>query len=584
MKKFLSLILAATFLCTALIGCSSSGNESSNDEIKGAVVQTYLTSAPVSIDPSAFYSSSDAIKVMGLIYEGLTEIDDNGKLKKALAKEWEYEVDERDDYLKLTITLKKSRWSDGIIIDADDFIYAWTRILLPENENDNAALLYPILNAKKVKEGLCSVNDLGVHAIKDSVLEIIFEKEFTDVEYFLRTLASPALVPLREEVVSTQGWSSPGAASYVTNGPFKIKLWTNSNLTLERSVYYRAVSDSDSAKDDKVVKPYQIVNDYSQGRNPDAQYVRFQNEDLFYLSLNGVSRDTYNKVAKKAESSDLLSTYCLFFNLEDPLFEDVRVRQALSLAIDREKLANIAVTGVKPATGLVPYGIEDTKTSKDFRKEGGNLISTNQDLEKAKQLLSEAGVTGGDIVIECSNARGFEETMMYFINAAWLELGFNVTISTPNQNYLFNKANGTYEFNQNDANVVAMDIQSMTANAYGMLMSFSSEYGGKFVDVTTGPNEEDVVYGKHLTGFADKEYDALCEAVVKAENTKERTAALHEAEKYLVEQMPVVPLFFNTDEYISQKLSNVEADKFGRLNLTNLKQSNYKKYLPAEEE
>ncbi len=586
MKKILSLILAAMLLCTSLVGCSGSDDKkkAAKDEDKGAIIQTYLSANPVTIDPSSFYVSAETIKVMGLIYEGLTTVDDNGKVQKALAKEWEYEVDEHDDYLKLEITLKNSRWSDGIIVDADDFIYAWTRILLPESKNDNAVLLYPILNAKNVKEGLCSINDLGVSAVKDNVIEIIFEKDFTDVEYFLKTLASPALVPLREEVVAGEGWSSVGNTSYITNGPFKIKYWTNSEFTLERSLYFRSVSDNEGNKDDKVVKPYQLVNDYSKGRNPGAQYERFKETDLFYLSLNGAPKETFKAVSKKAQTRDLLSTYCLFFNLNDPLFEDARVRQALSLAIDRTKLANIAVTDVTPATGLVPAGIEDVSRKKDFRKEGGNLISAKSDMDKAKSLLKEAGVSDGEIVVECNSGRAFEETMIYFISSAWKELGFKVTVNTPNQNYLFNKANGNYEFTQNGANVLAMDMQSMTTDAYGMLMSFSSEFGGKFVDVTTGPNPEDVVYGAHWCGYSDADYDELCRKIYTANNTKERTAAMHEAEKYLVEQMPVIPLFFNTDTYITQKLKNVDSDKFGRLDLTKTKQSSYKKYLPKEED
>ena len=223
------------------------------------------------------------------------------------------------------------------------------------------------------------------------------------------------------------------------------------------------------------------------------------------------------------------------------------------------------------------------KRRKDFRKQGGNLISTTQDLEKAKQLLSDAGVSGGKIVVECSNGRDFEKTMMNYIALSWVDLGFDVTVNTPNQNYLYNKANGVYPFNQNDANIIVMDIQSMTTDAYSMLTAFSGEYGGHFIDVTTGPDEEDVVYGSHLTGFNDPAYDEICAKIVNAANTKDRTAAMHEAEQYLMEQLPIAPLFFNCDKYVSQKLSGIKYDKYGRMNLTKLKQSNYKKYLPTDE-
>ena len=173
MKKLLALVLAVVLLVPAML--TSCGTD---EEIKGAEIQMFLTTLPQRLDPAAVYSDADTMKVMGLLYEGLTTLNEKGKVEKAIAKDWEYEIDERDNLMKLEIELTKTRWSDGIILDADDFIYAWTRILLPENNNSNAALLYPIYNAQEVKEGLCSVNDLGLYAVKDDLLQIVFEPSF----------------------------------------------------------------------------------------------------------------------------------------------------------------------------------------------------------------------------------------------------------------------------------------------------------------------------------------------------------------------------------------------------------------------
>lgn len=597
MKRLTALLLAALFLLIPLAGCSSDKDDQAlENEDKGAIIQTYLTSAPASIDPSAMYGSSENIKLMGLIYEGLTTINEKGKLEMALAKEWEYEIDERDGYMKLEIKLNNSRWSDGIIVDADDFIYAWTRILKPENKNENAALLYPILNAKKAKEGLVSINDVGLTAVQDNVIEIVFEKEYADddfVEYFLRRLASPALVPLREDIIaSKEGWNLPGKSSYITNGPFKIKKWDENEFTLERSVYYKAVSDNENNKDDKVVKPYQIVNLYSEGDDSNEQFIRYRDEEVdsnkvFYVSLVGASANNLEAAQdikkSKVETDDMLSTYCLFFNTNNELLADARVRKALSLAIDREELAVIAGTA-KAATGLVPYGIEDVNTKDDFREKGGDVISDKANIEQAKALLKEAGVSGGKLKAEASNSRPYEKAVLNKIATAWKQIGFTLEVSTRRSDYIYNKANGIADFAQNEVDILAFDLQSMTSDAYGMLMQFSAEFGGHPIDVTTGPSEEDVVYTPYFTGYADGEYDKLCEKIVNAVTAKERTAAMHEAEQYLVDSAPVAPLFFNCDTYIvSNQLSGVEKDKFGRLDLTQLKQENYEKYLPVEE-
>ncbi len=599
MKRLTALLLAALFLVMPLAGCSSDKQDEQTaieEEDKGAIIQTYLTSAPASIDPSAMYGSSENIKLMGLLYEGLTTINENGKLEKALAKEWEYEIDERDDYMKLEITLNSSRWSDGIIVDAEDFIYAWTRILKPENKNENAALLYPVLNAKKAKEGLVSINDVGLTAVKDNVIEIVFEKEYSDddfVEYFLRRLASPALVPLREDIVSSkEGWDVAGRSSYVTNGPFKIKIWDSYELSLERSVYYRAVSDNDGNKDDKIVKPYRIVNLYREGGNSTEQFQRYRDEQepsnkVFYVSLAGASPEMVKNAGdlKKTdvETTEMLSTYCLFFNTNNELLADARVRKALSIVIDREALAELAV-GSKPATGLIPYGIEDVKAKQDFREKGGDIISSKANVEEAKKLLKEAGVSGGKLKAEASNARDYEKRVLNLVASAWKEIGITLEVSTRRSDYIYNKANALSEFTLNEVDVLAFDLQSMTSDAYGMLMQFSSEFGGHPIDVTTGPSEEDVVYTPYFTGFADEEYDKLCEKIVAAVTAKERTAAMHEAEQYLLENAsPVAPLFFNCDTYlVSNQLSGIKQDKFGRLDLINLKQKSYDKYLPEE--
>ncbi len=600
MKKLLSLLLASLFVVSTLAGCASSddeaGKKKEKDKVKGAIVQTYLCALPTSIDPAAVYTTTDTTKLMGLLFEGLTKIDDNGKLVKALAEDWEYEVDERDNYLKLVIDIEHTRWSDGIVVDAEDFIFAWQRLLLPENDNPNASLLYPILNAKEVKKGLVSVNDLGVRAIRDRVLEITFEPEFTDVKYFLRRLASPSLVPLREDIVSRgEEWCTSDGSSWITNGPFKIKAWKDSEFTLERSLYYHAVSDSDSNKLDKVVKPYRLVNLYSEGNDADAQYLRFiGNKDIseeftndnksFYINLNGASKETLDAAGKKVKTAESPSTYAMFFNPENELFKDANVRRALSLAIDRNALVQLAPMELKAATGFVPFGVEDTSKSKDFRKEGGDIISASANLDEAKKLLKEAGVSGGTINIECSNYRDFERDMIELVADAWEELGFEVEVTAPRANYLYNKANGKLPFDQNNVDVICYDLVSKTSDAYSILTTFSGVYGGGFIDVTTGTDASSVVYNANRIGFIDEVYDELCKAFMDAEKVKPRTAAMHEAEEYLASAMPVIPLFFESDVYVYDKLSKVELDFFGRYDLKKLKQSSFKKYLPPEEE
>lgn len=592
MKKLLAFVLAALMLVPVMLtGCGSTEEE---DENNGAEVQMFLTTLPETIDPSASYTTVDQIRIMGLIYEGLTTIDDKGKLENALCKSYEYEFDERTGYLDLFITIDNSRWSDGNLVTADDFRFAWKRILLPENNNSNAALLYPILNAKEAKEGLCSIDDIGVYALKNNLLQIRLEKQFVNedvftdgevkdqVEYFMRRLASPALVPLREDVVddNTKEWCTPNGSSYVTNGPFKIRAWNSGELTFERSVNYQCIGDNPETAKDSVVKPYRLITLYSDGKTADQHYDKFKKTKSFYINLNSASDKVVKKVKDDIETENLLSTYCVYLDTEHELFADERVRQALSLALDRKDIAK--KTNNVPATGFVPAGVENTDRKSDFREVGGELISEKANIKKAKKLLEEAGINPGRyvIAIDYSNDKIADETIANACKEAWQELGFKLQATSKTQKFINSKEHGDYPLNQthesiNAATVILVNLQSQTSDAYSILTSFSGEYGGTFVDVTI----DDVVYDAHVTGFTDEKYDDICSEFILAKSDSYRAAAMHIAEEYLVEKMPVIPVVFNQASFITQELSKYETDKFGRLNFTELKQKNYEDYL-----
>ncbi len=599
MKKLLALILASMFILSSLVGCGSGENdeEKKKDEIKGAEIQMFLTTLPETIDPSAAYTTVDQIRLMGLLYEGLTTINEKGKLENALCKSYEYDFNQRTGNLELLITLADSRWSDGNLITSDDFRFAWKRVLLPESNNANASLLYPVLNAKAVKEGLCSEDDLGVYSLKNNLIQITFEKDYVNeddyskgevkkkVEYFLRRLASPALVPLREDVVDddTKDWCKPNGTSYVTNGPFKIKAWNSGELTFERSVNYRCVGDSEGNADDKIVKPYRLITLYSEGTSADNHYESYVNEGRFFLNLNSASEEVVASFGKKVMEDVTLSSTVVYLDHTHELFANPKVRQALSMALDRNAMA--ASTRSVAATGFVPSGVEDVKATSGFRKKGGNLWSASANIDAAKALLAEAGVKPANhvISIEFSNLRKDDEELAKACETAWKALGFKVKFGGKKQMYIDSKEDGTYELIKNNeavnaASVIIVNQQSMTTDAYSILTSYSGEYGGNLIDVKLS----DVVYGNHTTGYNDAEYDKLCTAFVNAENVKTRTAAMHEAEKYLATQMPVIPLVFNNSYYVTQKLSGIETDKFGRLNFTELEQKNFKKYLKAQ--
>ena len=586
MKKLLALVLTVVMVAGV---CVFGGCGKKDDDDKGAIIQMYLSALPANLDPTAAaYGSADNAKLFGLLYEGLYTMNDKGELKKALADEVEYYVDARDNTLKLEITLKESRWSDGIIVDADDFVYSFQRLLSPASEHEAAALLYPIKNAEKVKEGLCSVNDLGVYAIKDNVLQIAFEPDFTNVEYFLRRLASPALVPLREDNATKfdsadnvdYTWDASTTLSLpLTNGPFKYKKVSGQSIELERNLHYNNVSAVEDNPVDKVVKPYQLVTLLSEGSTAADQISRYTNGEIFYINLSEADAATIAQAGSVTQTA-VPSVYSYFFDTTSELFSDARVRQALSIALDREHINTLTGRGTKAAEGIIPFGIEDTTEKTEFRKENGNPFVPTGDLETAKALLAEAGVSKGSFTLEYNRERTYERDIAEYAKTVWKELGFTVKTEGKTARYIAALSDSD-AFATGTNRVVGMDFQCVTPDAYGMLVAFSTTYSGGKVDLS----QEDVVFTTgHFTGFADEEYDAVCAEIVNALNNEARADAMHRAETLLIEKAPVVPLFYNVDIYASRDLSKIGRDMFGGWDFTKVSQKNYQKYLPVEEE
>lgn len=599
MKKILAMVLVAVMvmlLGTALFtGCSSNRALSTD---KGAHIQMYLCDFPTNLDPTAVsYGSQEQIKLFGLLYEGLFTINEKGELKDCLADEYTYYVDPLDNTLKLEITLRKTRWSDGVPVDADDFIYAWQRLLNPTTNNPSAALLYPIKNAKLVKEGLCSLNDLGAYAVKDNVIQITFEKDFLNIEYFLRRLASPVLVPLREDNATKfddvnnidYTWDASTTVGLpVTNGPFKYKKINTDTMEIERNLHYDNVSQIEDNPADKVVKPHMLVTLYSAGKDAAAQMERFNGGEAFFVNLSSANANVIEAAGKSVKQEAVPSTYTYFFDTTSELFSDARVRKALSIAVDREYINSLTGVNTKKAEGFVPFGIDDTMEKTSFRGVGGDLYNYATsadgdlpvgDIAAAEALLKEAKVSGGNILIEYNNERRYERDIAEYVRKVWQKLGFKVTATGRNGKFVNNIVSGK-SFTTGEARVLGMDFQCITPDAYGMLMAFSSELGGTPVDLTV----DEITYGLGFTGYKDAEYDAICAEIAGATGYEARSAAMHKAEAYLVDRAPAMALFYNVDVYIvSDKLSNIKRDMFGARNFTKVSMKDYKKYLPEEE-
>lgn len=607
-----------------------------NEGEKGATISVYLSSFPQTLDPALVQLNSDVDEILGLIFEPLTTIDEDGKVVGALAEEWYSFYDSREDAYQMYFKLKSTSWSDKRKVSADDVIYAWKRILAPETDSPYASLLYPIKNAKKVKNGEMTSDDLGLAAANDDLLVVTFEKDY-NIDLFAEAVANVHLSPIREDIVvrtlkeadesstSSSGeesnqtsetssdsgntaiskvipkakdWAA-SAATIVCNGPYTVKAYDEgSKIVLERNSYYMREDDDYL---DKYVLPYRIVCKYQTGllgneRTPDVdeyqfQAERFKNGKIFYLG--GFNKDTYNEFKKDIETTRTLNSYVYYFNTQSELLKDQRVRQALSVALDRNKIVSeITGTGEVAATGYVPYGVfdADRKSLKnDFRTVGGEMNSASGDMEKAKALLSEANAKKGTLTItylipeSATQQKNFKNRVKFtnvyedianYAKSVWEELGYTVNLRGLNPTeYLTALYNRDFE-------VLGINNIMDSVDAFAYLAPFSKYFSGTAVSVDFTKE----AYSTHYTGLENDEYDKLIDSILSLTDRKERIAKLHDAEKMFTELCPATALFYYSSSYVkSDDLKNVETTFFGYKNFNDLKLKNYREINAIEE-
>ena len=579
MKKVLSLILAMLMILSVAAGCTTLEKDPTDPEgkkyDKGAIIDMYLTTEIYNFDPQLSITDDAQLKIFSLIYEGLTTIDEKGKWQKAGMKSYKVDVDDGENFTIL-VTLNSNRWSDGRTVQASDYVYSWKRLLDPDSTSEASSLLYDIKNARAVKTGDATIDDLGIAAVDTYVIEIEFEQKI-DLDQFFENCSSVALVPLREDVITRYGdavWAQK-STSIVTNGPFCPKDITYGNtLRLERSSYYYLDQEKEEPLD-KYVIPYRLLTSYSEG-TAEAQLARLTDGSIFYDGEIPLSqRAAY---ASSAVITDLMTTHTYVFNTNNDLFAKPEVRRALSMAIDRQQIVSI-ITYAKPATGYIPYKVFDTTSGTSFRDVGGDILSSTADVAGAKSLLSSVGVKSGSFTISVRDNE-VDKAIAEYVAGVWSDLGFTVTVqaikSTANPEdstiYIdnFQKA-----YDEGDFDVIAIDMNMLSADAFGALSQFATSFSGNGVDMNSETYD---LYG-HITGYNNEDYNALIESAFAEKDRTARASILHQAEQKLLEDMPVIPLVFLQDAYIySDVLSGIGSTYYGTRDFNDTQLKDYMTY------
>lgn len=368
--------LAVPLLAVAIASasCNSRAPAANQEAHSGPLVlHRGLGGQPGSLDPQR---AEDAFSfdVLRDLYEGLTTSSPSGEVLPAAAESWSVEDSGTSYLFKLR---RDARWSNGDPVVAGNFVTALRRAVDPATASGGADLLRAIVNAPAILKGDLPVDALGVRAVDDHLLEIRLSQP---VPYFPDILTNTVASPVHDSSLAEAGGFSRAGAT-ISNGAYTLaEVVPGSSLRLVRNKFYRA---SKAVTFDEV--RYELVPDEN------AEFTRFRAGDLDVT--NNVPEQRFEELARQPDSGlqhrAALATFYFSFNTDrGPLSRKSALREALSLAIDREAItASITRAGQVPAYSLVPEGVWNyTPAEYGWRTDG-----TAERLSRARSLYAAAG-------------------------------------------------------------------------------------------------------------------------------------------------------------------------------------------------
>ncbi|MDD2282957.1 MAG: peptide ABC transporter substrate-binding protein [Eubacteriales bacterium] len=514
MKKSLAMLFVIMLIVASMAGCTGKKDD-------GMEIRYNVGTEPETMDVHLSTGIPEAT-IMLQIYEGLTRMDALGQPKAALAKSW----DISEDKTEYTFHLRESKWANGETLTAHDLVWSWKRALDPELAADYAYMLYPIKGAEAYNSGEGSVSDIGIEAVDDLTLKV---KLVGPTPYFLSLVSFKTYYPVYKKNIEAdpEGWHL-SVETTVGNGPFKMVKWADNKMEFVPNEHYW---DAGAVKADRLL--------FTMVENASTELTMFENGELHMT--NTVPGQEIPRLQKMPELKifPYLGTYYYIFNLEKPPFDDIRVRKALTLAIDRQAIVdNVTQGGQLPAFAFVPPGIPEPDGS-DFREKGGDYFQ--EDLALAKELLAAAGYPDGEgfpaFEILYNTSEG-HKLIAEAIQEMWKKnLGItNVTLT--NQEW------GIY--------LNSRDEGAFTVARAGWIGDYNDP--NTFLDMWTTGN------GNNNSRFSNAEYDRLVAECLVEGNMNTRNDKLHRLEDIFMGEMSIMPIYYYTlPAMVSQKLKGYSS-------------------------
>jgi peptide/nickel transport system substrate-binding protein/oligopeptide transport system substrate-binding protein len=480
---------------------------------------------PGSLDPHKATTLIES-NILDELFEGLVTFDARGEIVPGTAVSWTADGNGTIYNFKLR---GEAKWSNGDEVTAEDFVFAFRRLMAPRTGAPYANILYTLKNAERINKGELPVEALGVRALNEKTLEIALEHP---APYFISQLAHLTAKPLHRKSIEAFGSDFVRPAHMVTNGPFMLKEFTpNDRLVLVKNPnYYDAAH---VALDEEI---FYALEDRA------AALRRFMAGEIYSYDDVPVEQIGFvrSHLAEAFKVTPNLASYFYAFDTRHKPFDDRRVRQALSMAIDREFLAERIWGGtMDPGYSFVPPGIESygapaTVAWKDidpFKRE-----------DEAKRLLAEAGFgPGGEklaVEIRFNNSENHRATAVAIADM-WKAIGVETRLlaTDATTHYAFLREKPPFDVARSGWFADYPDAQNFL---------FLGESGNQALNAAS---------------FTNDTYDRLMHEAESEASPERRRAILHEAEALLLDEQPfLVLLTYKSRNLVSPKLKGWEPN------------------------
>ncbi len=489
------------------------------------VLRLNLHSEPPTADPGIAEDSTSGA-ILRATFDGLTRTGEDAKPHESAAEK----VDVSPDLKAYTFTIRDAKWSNGDPVTAHDFEFAWKRALDPKTASPYAYQLYFVKNGEKFNRGEASIDDVGVKAIDDKTLKVTLENP---TPFFLELTSFYTYYPVNPKVVTANPSWATEAKTHVGNGPFKMESWEHkSKLTLVKNDNYW---DKDAVKLDKI--------EFSMVEDENTELSMFENGELDWVGspLSSLPTDAIPslKESGKMTTQPIASTYMYKFNINKKPFTNVKIRKAFAYAINRQAIIdNITQANQQAATGFIPPAMPV----------GNGPFYKDNDVETAKQLLAEGmkelGISKLPPITLSFNSSEAHKKIAEAIQDQWKK-AFGVEVKLDNKEW---------KVYIEDVNQGNFQIGRM-----GWLADYNDPL--TFLDLF-----KDKDGGNNNTNWENPKYkEALNKSAFESDPEK-RKQLLAQAEQILMEDMPIIPIYWNTYSWLKpDRVKNVIVDGLGNV-------------------